>query len=69
MNQSKHVRNLSKHEMRLITKMSGINVKKSTSKIELFRILKKEDKMTYQESPFKSIIADIRNKLSKMGIK
>ena len=33
MNQSKHVRNLSKHEMRLITKMSGINVKKSTSKM------------------------------------
>ena len=41
MNQSKYVKNLSKHEMRLIAKMRGINVKKSTSKIELFRILRK----------------------------
>ena len=29
MNQSKHVKNLSKHEMRLIAKMRGINVNKS----------------------------------------
>ena len=42
MNQSKYVKNLSKHEMRLIAKMRGINVKKSTSKIELFGILKKK---------------------------
>ena len=28
MNQSKYVKNLSKHEMRLIAKMRGINVKK-----------------------------------------
>ena len=35
--------------MRLIAKMRGINVKKSTSKIELLRILKKEeDKITYK---------------------
>ena len=38
MNQSESAKNLSKHEMRLIAKMRGINVKKSTSKIELFRI-------------------------------
>ena len=38
MNQSKYVKNLSKHEMRLIAKMRDINVKKSTSKTELFRI-------------------------------
>ena len=49
--------------------MRGINVKKSTSKIELFRILKKEDKITYKESPFKSIIQDIKDKLSKSGDK
>ena len=67
MNQSKHVKNLSKREMRLIAKMRGINVKKSTSRIELIRILKKEDKIIYKESPFKSIIQDIRNKLSKNG--
>ena len=29
----------------------------------------KEDKITYKESPFKSIIVDIRNKLSKNGDK
>ena len=69
MNQSKYVKNLSKREMRLIAKMRGINVKKSTSKIELFRILKKEDKITYKESPFKSIIQDIKDKLSKSGDK
>ena len=57
--------NQSKHEMRLIAKMRGMNVKKSTSKIELFRILNKKDKITYNESPFKSIVADIRSKLSK----
>ena len=55
--------------MRLVAKMRGIKVKKSTSKTELFRILKKQHKITYNESPFKSIIADIRNELSKKGYK
>ena len=69
MNQSKYVKNHSKYEMRLTAKIRGIKVKKSTSKIELFRILSKKDKITYNESPFKSIIADIRSKLSKKGHK
>ena len=69
MNQSKYVKNLSKHEMRLIAKMRAINVKQSTSKIELFRIFKKEDKITYNESPFKSEIQNIKDKLSKNGDK
>ena len=55
--------------MKLIAKMRGINVKKSTSKIELFRILKKQYKITYKKTLFKSIIADTRNKLSKNGDK
>ena len=55
--------------MRLVAKMRRIKVKKSTSKSELFRILKKQHKITYNESPFKSIIADIRNELSKKGYK
>ena len=55
--------------MRLIAKMRGKNVKKSTSKTELFRTLKKEDKITNKEFPFKLIIQDIRNKLSKNGDK
>ena len=55
--------------MRLIAKMRGINVKKSTRKIELFKIFKKEDKITYKESLFKSITQDIKDKLSKSGDK
>ena len=55
--------------MRLIAKMRGINVKNSTRKIELFRILKKEPKITYKGSRFKSIIQDIKDKLSKSGDK
>ena len=66
MNQSKYVKNLSKHEMRFISKMRGINVKKSTSEIELFRIFIKENKITYKESP---IIQDIKDKLLKSGDK
>ena len=41
MNQPKCLKNLSKHEVRLIEKMRDIKVKNSTSKIELFRVLKK----------------------------
>ena len=69
MNQSKYAKNLSKHERRLIAKMRGIKVKKSASKTEFFRILKKRDKITYNESPFKSITAGIRSELSKKGYK
>ena len=69
MNQSKYVKNLSKYEMRLIAKLRGINVKKSTSNIELLRIFKNKDKITYKESPFKSIIQDIKDNLSKSGDK
>ena len=53
--------NQSKNEMRLIAKMKVIKVKKSKSKTELFRILKRKDEITYNESPFKSVIAVIRS--------
>ena len=53
--------------MRLIAKMRDIKVKKSASKTDLFRILKRKDKIIYNESPFKPIIADIRSELSKKG--
>ena len=69
MNQSKHVKNLSKYEMKLIAKMRGITVKNSTSKVELLRIFKKGGRTTYNESPFKSIIADTRSNLPKRGHK
>ena len=61
--------NQSKQEMRLIAKMRGIPVKKSISNIELFRILKRKDKIAHNESSFKAIIADIRSELSKKGYK
>ena len=69
MKQAKYVKNLSKYKMRLIANMKGIIVKTSTSKTELFRIFKKDDKITYKESPFKSIIQDIRYNLTKNGKK
>ena len=69
MNQSKYVKTLSKYEVRFIAKMRGINIKKPTSKIELYRIFLKKDKVRYKECSFKSIIADIINKLSKSGDK
>ena len=62
--------NLSKHELRLIADMRGVKVKKKTLKRdELFEILRKYDKITYNESPFKSIISDIRSILPKKGYK
>ena len=60
--------NLSKHELRLIADMRGIKVKRNIEKNpELFKILKKYDKTTYNESSFKSIILDIRSILPKKG--
>ena len=50
----------------MIADMRGIKVKKKTSrKDELFKILKKNVKKAYNESPFKSIIVDIRSVLPK----
>ena len=61
-----HVTNLSKDELRLMADMRGIKAKKKTlKKDELFEILRKYDKITYNESPFKSIISDIRSILTK----
>ena len=36
---------------------------------KLFGFLRKDDKITYTESPFKSIISDIRSILPKKGYK
>ena len=41
--------------MRLTAKMRGIKVKKSISKTELFRILKRKDKSINLKSKFKPI--------------
>ena len=49
--------------------MRGVKVKKNIKKDELFKILKKNVKKTYNESPFKSIILDIRSILPKKGSK
>ena len=60
-----HVTNLSKHELRLIADMRGVKVGKSLKKDELFEVLRKYDKIKYNESPFKSIILDISSILPK----
>ena len=49
--------------------MRGIKAKKTLKKDELFKILKKCDKITYDESPFKSIISDIRSILPQKWCK
>ena len=69
MNKPNYVKKLSKHEMKMIAKMRGIKVKKSMGKTDLFKILKILDKIGHNESPFKSIITDIRNNLPKRGLK
>ena len=64
-----YMRNLSKHELRLIADMRGVKIEKALKKDELFEILRKYDKITYNESPFKSMISDIRSILPKKGFK
>ena len=51
--------------------MRGVKVKKKNikKKDEVFKILKKNVKKTYNESPFKSIILDIILILPKKGCK
>ena len=53
----------------MIADMRGLKVQKTSKKDELFKILKKNVKKTYNESPFKSIILDIRSILPKKGCK
>ena len=43
--------------------------KKKNTKKKLFKILKKHNKKTYNKSPFKSIMLDMRSILSKKGCK
>ena len=60
---------LSKSHLIMIADMRGVKVKKTSKKDELSKILKKYIKKTYNESPFKSIILDIRSILPKKGCK
>ena len=60
---------LSKNDLMMIADMRGVKVRKTSKKDELFRILMKNVKKTYNESPFKSIIFDIRSILPKKGCK
>ena len=56
---------LSKSDLMMIAVMKGLKGKKTLKQDELFKILKKNVKSTYNESPFKSIILDIRSILPK----
>ena len=60
---------LSKSDLMMITDMRGVKVKKTSKKDELFKILRKNVGKTYNESPFKSIILDIRSISPKKGCK
>ena len=44
-------------------------LKNQQVKLSYLGFFLKKDKITYKESPFKSIIADIRNRLSRSGDK
>ena len=55
--------------MRLIAGKKGIKVKKTLKIDELYEILRKYDKIIYDESLFKSIISDIRSILPKTRCK
>ena len=61
---SSNPKKLSKTDLMMIADMRGV---KESKKVELFRILKKNVKKTYNESLFKSIILDIRSILPKKG--
>ena len=60
---------LSKSDLMMIADMRGVKVKKHQKKDELFKMLKKNVEKTYNESPFKLIILDIRSILPKKGCK
>ena len=66
---SSNPQKLSKIDLMMIADMRGIKVRKPSKKDEFFRILKKNVKKTYNESPFKSIIFYIRSILPKKGCK
>ena len=56
-----HPKKLLLCELRLIADMRDIKAKTTLEKDELFEILNKNNNKTYDESPFKSIILDIRS--------
>ena len=58
-----YVTSLTECELEQIAYMRGVKVD------ELFEISWKNDKITYDKSPFKSIILDIRSILPKKGCK
>ena len=60
---------LSMYELELFAGMRGINVQKTLKIDELFENISKYGKKSYDESPFKSIILDIRSILPKKGEK
>ena len=60
---------LSKSDLMMIANMRGVKAKKTSKKDHLFRILKKNVKKTYTESPFKSIIFYIRSILPQKDAK
>ena len=67
--ESLYVESLSKHELSTIADMIDVKLEKTLKKDEMFDSLTKHCKEVYDESPFKSIILDIRSILPKKGQK
>ena len=66
---SSNQKKLSKSDLMIIADMRGVKVRKRSEKDELLRILKKNVKKAYHESPFKSIMFYIRSILPKTRCK
>ena len=64
-----YLERLSKHELRIIADMTDVKFEKALKKDEIFNILGEYYEERYDESPFKSIISDIRSILPKKGYK
>ena len=67
--ESLYVESLSTHELSIIADMIDVKLEKTLKKDEMFDSLTKYYKEVCDESPFKSIILDIRSVLPKKGQK
>ena len=64
-----YLERLSKHALRKIADMIDVKLEKALKKAKIFDILGEYYEEIYDESPFKSIISDIRSILPKKGYK
>ena len=63
------MKDLSMDDLEIIADIRGVKTEKMILKNEFSKYLKKYDRITYNESPFKSVILDIRSILPEKGYK